>query len=146
VEVDVRKVKVTEMVKKDRRDIAYIMSRGNIDIFRGMPYCLLPEVICSFPSFPVRMTRPSPYEDHFVMAMMRSLAAGALDKVSQDIRRRNFHQIVSSDFRREKVTKALSLYSFDAIFVVWLSGCGTACLVFVIECLFKQIRRRIIKN
>jgi len=147
VEIDIATVRPSEFIKKDRHDIAYIIkTRKAYELFQKMPYRLLPEVITTFPSFPVRMTRPSPYQEIFEMAVMRSLAAGALDKCSQDFRRRNFRQTVSLVLKNEKGTKALSLQSFDAMFVVWFSGCGIAFLVFVVECWFKQIRRCVIKN
>jgi len=92
------------------------------------------------------MTRPSPYQDIFEIAVMRSLAAGALDKASKEYRQRNHRHSVSSVLMGEKGAKPLSLDSFDAMFVVWFSGCGSAFLVFVVECWFKQIRRCIIKN
>ena len=142
VELDTTKVRPLDFVKKDRRDIAYIIkSRRGFELFREMPYRLLPEVISTYSSFPVRMTRPSPYQEIFEMAVMRSLAAGALDKVSQDIRRRNFRPSGTDSLKREKVTKPLSLDSFDAMLIVWLSSCGISFLVFVVECWIKQIRR-----
>jgi len=132
---DPKKVEVSKMVEKDRSDIAYIMkTRKAVELFGNMPYRLLPEVIFTSLLLPVRMNRPSPYEELFVMAMMRSIAAGALDKVSRDFLQRNFRRSVSSVLRRERGAKPLSLDSFDAIFVVWFSGCAIAFLVFVGEC------------
>jgi len=146
VEIDMAEA-LAKFVKKDRHDIAYIIkTRTAFELFWEMPYRLLPEVICTYSSFPVRMTRPSPYEELFVMAVMRSLAAGALDKAYKDFRRRNVRQEVSSVLRREKGIKPLSLDSFDAIFVVWFSGCGIAFLVFVIECWFQTNFSNYYKN
>jgi len=147
VELDIRKVPPHKFVQKDRRDIAYILHRLRAnEMLEYMPYRLLPNVIHTFISFPVRMTKPSPYQDIFEIAVMRSLAAGALDKVSEEYRQRNFRRSVYLFLIGEKGTKPLSLDSFDAMFVVWFSGCGIAFLVFVVECWFKQIRRCIIKR
>ena len=146
IEVDLAEAP-SKFVKKGRSDIAYIIkARRAFQLFQEMPYRLLPEVIFTFPSFPVRMTRPSPYEELFVIAMMRSLAAGALDKVLLDFRRRNFRQTESLVLRRKSVAKPLSLDSFDAMFVVWFTGCGIAFLVFVVECCFKHIGQCAIKK
>jgi len=149
VEVDITKIRPSYFfIQKNRRDIAYILPKGRAaETLGDMPYRLLPNVICTFISIPVRMTRPSPYQEIFEMAVMRSLAAGALDKVSKEYRRRNYLRLFeSSVLETEKREKSLSLDSFDAMFVVWFSGCGIACLVLVIECRFKQIRRCIIKK
>jgi len=147
VEVDLAEAP-SKFVKKDRRDIAYIIkSRRAFALFRETPaYRLLPEVISTYSSFPVRMTRPSPYREVFEMAVMRSLAAGALDKASKEYHQQNYRHSVFSVLTGEKVTKPLSLDSFDAMFVVWFSGCGIAFFVFVVECRFKQIRRCVTKK
>jgi len=50
------------------------------------------------------------------MAVMRSLAAGAIDKVSKEYRQRNFRKSVYFVLMGEKGRKPLSLDSFDAMF------------------------------
>jgi len=149
VRVDRLRVKLSEFVQKDRRDIAYIINtRRSFQLFREMPYRLLPEVISTFSSFPVRMTRPSPYQEIFEIAVMRSLAAGAFGKALKEYRKRDFRHshLVNVVPMGAKGAKPLLLDSFDAVFVEWLSGCGIAFLIFVVECWFKQIRRCIIKK
>jgi len=122
------------LVKRDRHDIAYIVDRQDgEEWFANMSYRFLPEVMYTFSTIPIRMTRPSPYEDIFSRAMMRCMAAGAMDKVFRERRHSLLLLSRSSTIGDEKVPKPLLLSSFGTLFVVWSLGCTAAFFVFLAE-------------
>jgi len=122
------------LVKRDRHDIAYLVERKDgEEWFANMSYRFLPEVMYTFPTIPIRMTRPSPYEDIFSRAMMRCMAAGAMDKVFRERRHLLLLLSRSSTIGGENVPKPLVLSSFVTLFVIWSLGCTVAFCVFLAE-------------
>ena len=100
-----------------------------------MSYRLLPEVILESVTIPVRITRPKPHGGIFKMAMMRSVAAEAINKVARDFNNRVLMRR-HKGIRDEKIPKALSLSSYGAMFVTCSVGYTFALAVFEFECFF----------
>jgi len=130
---DFDKEKLSEIVQKDS-EVAYIFKTQKAqELLAHLSYRLLPEVIYTSVTVPVRMTRPTPYEGIFTTAMMRSIAAGAMDKISQEYNHRVLLRRGWSSNLDEKGPRQLPLRSFFSLLVVWSSGCALAFLVFILE-------------
>jgi len=140
---DMAKEKVSAFVIKERNDIAYIFDASRIRELMAAKftsYRQLPEVVFVKTTFPVRMTKPTPYEDLFTIAIMRSMAAGAMDKVCRDHNERIYSILRKSpNVAEEESPMPLSLRSLGAIFAVWSSGCVLAFFVFILESCVKKV-------
>jgi len=126
-------------VQTHRHDIAYIVKTKNFKtFFANMSYRLLPEVIYTSITIPIRMTRPTPYQAIFERAVMRVMGAGALDKAELDKRRREFFKWRSLSTRDKGGPRPLMLSSLSAVFVFWSAGCVFALIVFITELCFMK--------
>jgi len=129
-------VKFSQLVKKNRSDIAYIVPKYvYARLFFGMPYRILPGVSINAISAPFRLNKPSSYERVFGIAFMRAMGAGAVDKVLRDSKlfEESYIRIYGGRPLMEAGPQPFSLGTLGVLFAVWFFGCALSVVSFIVE-------------
>jgi len=122
-----------QMVQKHRQDIVYHIVKDNfVWLFANMSYKLLPRAVRTMDYVLLVLSKPTPYEEVFKVAVLRTMGAGALDKVTRENKIREL-LFSRRQHWEEMGPYALPLKSFRALFVVWLIGCALSLAAFVFE-------------
>jgi len=126
---------LTDFVKKNRTDIAYIVPRYAFSaLFLNMPYRILPGASINSATAPFRLNRPSPYGRFFEISFMRVMGAGAVDKAVRNFRLYEYVLIRNMGGGTPvSDPKPLSMRPFGVLFSVWLLGCVLGIISFVAE-------------
>ena len=122
-----------DMVDPNRQDIAYIVFQSDFEslFINKTYYSLADPVFVRQTALPIRLTKPSPYERFFKIAVMRATEVGAFVFV-----RRKARHDKSMSLWRDKISgqvKPLLLKPLSTLFIIWLAGCSISFGAFLLE-------------